>query len=217
MTLRLGTIRAALIVAPHPDDEVIGAAGLIGRLRRRGVHVRVVIVSDGAASHPSSTQWPRERLVAERCRESRRALQRLGVSADGVTFLDLPDGRLSACAPQVRDALGRVIARMRHLDLIVGPVPDDAHPDHRAVAAAIAACPAPAPRIGYHVWPHDRRGGGATGRLRVAGGWAAKRSLIGAYRTQMGVISDDPGGFTIARHELAAFAHPVEHYRALRR
>ncbi|WP_443029636.1 PIG-L deacetylase family protein, partial [Sphingomonas sp. TX0522] len=37
------------MIAPHPDDEVIGAAGLIARLRRHGARVRVAVVTDGAA------------------------------------------------------------------------------------------------------------------------------------------------------------------------
>ena len=216
MRVHVGRPRVALIIAPHPDDEVIGAAGLIGLLRAAGTRVHVAVVSDGAASHPASAQWPRERLIAERRRESRRALRRLGLGANAVSFLDLPDGSLAAAAALCRRTLRGEIARLPQLDLIVGPDPDDAHPDHRAVAAAIAGCRGPARRLAYRVWPHDGRGQGATRSVRVAGGWLAKRSLIGAYRTQLGAIRDDPGGFAIARHELAAFAHPIEYYRELR-
>lgn len=216
MRFRVGRPRVALIVAPHSDDEVIGAAGLIALLGHRGTHVHVVIVSDGAASHAASRQWPRARLIAERRRESRRALLRLGVSADAVTFLGLPDGRLPDCGARCRRALHRAIVRLRQLDLIVGPVADDAHPDHRTVAAAIAACRTAARRLAYRVWPHDRNGQGTNRSVRLTGGWFAKRSLLGAYRTQLGAIRDDPAGFALARHELAAFAHPIEHYVELR-
>lgn len=217
MRLRIGYPRVALIVAPHPDDEVIGAAGLIGLLRRRGTRVNVVIVSDGAASHPASRQWPRVRLVAERRRESRRALRRMGLGADAVSFLGLPDECLSKPGSRCGRALGREVARHRQLDLIVEPVSNDAHPDHRAVAAAIAACRTPARRLAYRVWPHDRKPRGSTRTVLVAGGWLAKRSLIGTYRTQLGAIRDDPAGFAIARHELAEFAHSVERYADVRR
>ncbi|TVV70177.1 PIG-L family deacetylase, partial [Sphingomonas solaris] len=70
MRLRLGRPCTALIVAPHPDDEVIGAAGLIRALVNRGTRVRVLVVSDGAASHTGSRLWPRRRLVAARMAES---------------------------------------------------------------------------------------------------------------------------------------------------
>ncbi|WP_445191526.1 PIG-L deacetylase family protein [Sphingomonas sp. Tas61C01] len=214
MRLRIGNPRTALIVAPHPDDEVIGAAALIQSLRRGGTRVRVVVVADGAASHPASRRWPRARLVSARRRESRRALARLGVTAGAVRFLGLPDGGLSGRCDR---AVGRVVARHRQLGLIVGPMIDDAHPDHRAVAAAIARCRTPARRLGYRVWPHRRGGQKLAASVRMAGGWLAKRSLIGVYRTQLGMIRDDPGGFAIARHELAAFAHPLETFEELRR
>ncbi|MGO1304454.1 MAG: PIG-L family deacetylase, partial [Sphingomonas parapaucimobilis] len=47
MKLDLNAVRHAVVVAPHPDDEIIGAAGLIQALRRQGSVVRVVVVSNG--------------------------------------------------------------------------------------------------------------------------------------------------------------------------
>ncbi|MET0375034.1 MAG: PIG-L family deacetylase, partial [Rhizorhabdus sp.] len=120
MKLRLGTPRRLLVVAPHPDDEAIGAHAMMTRLRRRGVAVRVVIVTDGAASHPSSARWPRRRLVAERRRESRRVLRQIGVAADAVTFLDLPDGRLHTRVADARRGLAREIAG-RGATLVMAP------------------------------------------------------------------------------------------------
>jgi hypothetical protein len=103
------------------------------------------------------------------------------------------------------------------LDLIVGPAATDAHPDHRAVATALGRGFGEARRLSYHVWPPRA---GATARaktLSMRGGHAAKRSLLRLYRTQLGAITDDPTGFAIARHELAAFAHPLETFVEVRR
>lgn len=216
MRLRLGNPRTALVIAPHADDEAIGAGKLIRALRQRGTRVGVLIVSDGAASHPGSRRWPRERLVAERRRETRRALRRLGVDAGGIEFLGLADGALSLAATRCGRAVIRAIARHRRLDLLVGPSGQDGHPDHRAVAAAIAAAPRPARRLAYPVWPPPKRGGTRLSRLPAAAAMIGKRSLIRAYRTQCGTVRDDPAGFSIARHELDAFAHPVEHFQELR-
>lgn len=210
MRLRLGTPRAALVIAPHPDDEVIGAGKLIRVLRRRGARVAVVVVSDGAASHPGSRRWPRARLVAERQRETRRALRRLGVTAREIVFLGLPDGALSQVPGDCRRAVRREIARRRPLDLLVGPADDDHHPDHRAVAAAMAGSGTAARRLAYRIWPAWRERRGRSLRLPVGAATVGKRQLIRCYRTQCGAIGDDPGGFSIARHELDAFSHPVE-------
>ncbi|MCB8835087.1 PIG-L family deacetylase, partial [Escherichia coli] len=105
------------MIAPHPDDEVIGAAGLIARLRRHGARVRVAVVTDGAASHRGSRQWPRARLVAARQRESLHALRRLGIVAGDVSFLNLPDGQLPSIPGRCYRALRRQVARCRDLDL----------------------------------------------------------------------------------------------------
>lgn len=214
--VRLGHVRHALVLAPHADDEVIGAAGLIATLRRRAVRVTVAILTDGAASHPGSRLWPRTRLVAARRREARRALGRLGVAAAAVRFLDLPDGGLPQVQRRCDRAVRRTIARVR-ADVLVLPACDDAHPDHRAVAAAAARAPGGQRRLSYRVWPPQRRAAARARMVPVPGGRGAKCSLIRQYRTQMGAIRDDPAGFAIARHELAVFAHPVERFVEIRR
>ena len=213
MTAWLGHPRAALIIAPHPDDEVIGAFELIRRLRRALVPVVVLIVSDGAASHPNSCAWPTRRLIAARRAESRRALARIGVDARMTRHALLPDGGLEEQAAQCRAIVSQAIRRIRHLDLLVAPVDDDAHPDHRAVAAAVADARFAGRRVGYRVWPSPVREAG--GRSLVTN-TIAKRSTIACHRTQLGSILDDPAGFAIARHELAAFSRPIEYYRVAR-
>lgn len=217
MRLALGRPRTALIVAPHPDDEVIGAAGLIRVLRRQGSRVQIVIVSDGAASHDDSPRWPARRRIMARRYESRRALARLGVSASAISFLDLPDGRLTDLADRCRRSIGRAIRRCRDLDLVVGPTPHDGHPDHRAVARAIAGHRHAARSIGYRIWPPQPLRAARAQRLVGAGGAAAKRSIIRLFRTQTGAIRDAPGGFAIARHELDSFSSPIERFAELRR
>ena len=210
MRLRLGRPCHAVVVAPHPDDEIIGAAALIRALTRRGARVTVVIVSDGAASHPDSGRWPRSRLTAERYRETRRALHRVGVTAGGIRYLGLPDGALASRLSACTRALRRIVSKGSGADLIVGPAAADAHADHRTVAVALDRLARGARRLTYQVWPPQAP---SRGRLLIGimpGGAAAKRSLIRVHRTQLGAIRDDPHGFAIARHELDAFSHPLE-------
>ncbi|WP_293873382.1 MULTISPECIES: PIG-L family deacetylase [unclassified Sphingomonas] len=217
MTLRLGRPRHAVVVAPHPDDEIIGAAGLIAALRRRGCRITVAIVSDGAASHPASRRWPRARLVAERYRESRRALRRLGIAAGAVHCLGLPDGAVGGEVAGCTRALRRIVRSGAGADLIVGPAAGDAHPDHQAVAAALYCLRGGARRLAYQVWPPQALARGRARTVTMRGGSAAKRSLIRVHATQLGAIRDDPTGFAIARHELDAFSHPLEAFVEVRR
>lgn len=218
MKLRIGAPRCLLVIAPHADDETIGAHALITRLRRRGVAVRVVVVTDGRASHPDSPRWPRARLVRERQRETRRAMRRIGVAAGNLTFLGLPDGGLLWVSDTVRRQLVRVFRQAPKPLLVVAPAASDDHPDHRVVAAGITAARiAGARRLAYPVWPAGRGLPGARLLSLSAQERLAKRQAIRGYRTQTGRITDDPAGFAMTRAEIAAFSRPVETFVEHRR
>ncbi|MBI0476683.1 PIG-L family deacetylase [Sphingomonas sp. MA1305] len=217
MTLRAGTPRRLLVVAPHPDDEAIGAYAMMTRLRRRGVAVQVVVVTDGAASHPSSVRWPHRKLVAERRRECRRVLRRIGVTAAAVTFLDLPDGQLHLCAAAARRGLARAMGN-HGPTLLVSPAHDDDHADHRTVAACVEALRRPGVRtLAYPVWPAGCAVTGAGALFLTGQERLAKRYALRSYRTQTGRITDDPNGFTMTRAQIAAFTGPREVFVERRR
>lgn len=213
MTRRLTNVRRLLVIAPHPDDEAIAAWELIRRVRARSGDVTVVVVSDGGASHPGSRAWPRDRLVAERRRETRRVLRLLGIAPSAIRFLDLPDGSL----PHHRDLPGRLrraVLRQRSPEVIVAPVAEDAHADHAAVAAALRRVPRRGEmRLGYHVWPEGacRHRRGPSVRLSPQA-VAMKRAAIRRYRTQAGRITDAEAGFTLNHRHLRVFAAPVERF-----
>lgn len=216
--LRIGAIRSLLVVAPHPDDETIGAYGLISRLRRRGAAVRVVVVTDGAASHPASPTWPMERLTRERRRETRRALRLMGLTPRDVTFMNLPDGGLAGATDAVRRGIATAARHMPKPALVVGPAENDAHPDHRAVAAGVRACRVPGIRcLTYPVWPTGQRARGSCLFPLTAVERLAKRHAIRSYRTQTGRITDDPTGFAMTNAQIAMFSRPAETFRERRR
>lgn len=94
-----------LVVAPHPDDESLGAGGLMARARRRGSEVYVVLLTlgdgfaeDAARYYLSLDVKPEEYLHMgyERHREAVRALEEVGVPKDHIFFLGFPDGGLDA-------------------------------------------------------------------------------------------------------------------------
>lgn len=209
MILRVNRPRSLLVVAPHADDETIAAYTLLSRLRRRGVMIRVLVVSDGAASHPNSRLWPRDRLVRERRRETRRAMRGIGVDASAITFLNLPDGRLSDHAGDMPRHIGRAVRALPAPVLALAPSMDDAHPDHRVVAAA-SRRQAGIRWWSYPVWPAGQRLSGARSLPLSAQERLAKRHALRGYRTQCGRIVDDPGGFAMSVRQIAAFTRPQE-------
>jgi LmbE family N-acetylglucosaminyl deacetylase len=115
----LDGVRSLLVVAPHPDDEVIGCGGLLALARRRGCTLSVLYVT-----------CSRE----ERRREAAAAAQRLGVEA--VVELGLREGAVKADEDTV--ALFSSAFRSLAPDLICVPALEDRHPDHRACLEAVA-------------------------------------------------------------------------------
>ena len=90
----------SLVVAPHPDDESLGCGGLIAESCARGRPPVVVVMTDGAASHPSSPSYPADRLRALRESETAAALSILGLSSESLHFMRLRDSAMpSAGAP----------------------------------------------------------------------------------------------------------------------
>jgi len=94
-----------LILSPHPDDETLGAGGIMARAEAMHLPVRVVFLTNGDGSESTRLyenlvrfrRFPRGastfiRLAAMRQQEALAATGRLGVPASSVTFLGYPDG-----------------------------------------------------------------------------------------------------------------------------
>lgn len=214
----LAGLRSMVVVAPHSDDETIAAHSLIQRLRRQGTRVSVIIVTDGSASHRNSPSWPKARLVRERRRESLRALRAIGVPQQDVRFLDFADGGLDSLSPSERLRLARVLGRGRDPDLVITPDRTDAHPDHRDVAAACAdAWPKRVRRWSYVVWRNPAAPScDASAAVTLQASPTLKRMALRSYRTQTGLIDDDPRGFHLTAQEVSAKCGPTERFSRVR-
>lgn len=151
ISLLAGKARA-VVVAPHPDDEVIAVGGLLSRLARLGTAIELIAVTDGTASHPASTQWPSQRLARVRPEESRQALRRLGIATEPVR-LGFGDGRVCEAEPFLAERLFRLLHRD---DAVFTTWCFDGHPDHeataRACAAAASACGARLLQVPVWAW-----------------------------------------------------------------
>lgn len=79
------------IIAPHPDDEVIGCAGLIQALAKRGTPPHVIILTGGEGSHRFCCDIPAEQIIKERRTLSLKVADTLGLPSSYVYFLDYPD------------------------------------------------------------------------------------------------------------------------------
>ena len=127
--------RATLVVAPHPDDETLGCGGTIALQSRSGAPVDVLVVSDGAQGAPPPDVEP-SAFAQQREAECLEACRRLGVPADRVHFLRLPDAELTEHATTIRSGVRTAIDATR-AQVVITPLGFDAHPDHRCVASVI--------------------------------------------------------------------------------
>jgi len=100
--------RTRLVLAAHPDDETLGAGGLIAASAANGARVEVIIATDGAASHPDSPTHTPDQLARQRREEATEAVARLDPQAT-LTFLGLPDGALRHCQRALEQALADVL------------------------------------------------------------------------------------------------------------
>lgn len=181
----------AVVVAPHPDDEILAVGGLLAHLARVGTPVLIVAVTDGTASHVGSSEWPVARLARERPHESRVALHRLGVDTEPVR-LGLPDGRIEGYRELLAERLAPLLTPD---DVMFTTWRRDGHPDHEATgdACAMASLHSGARLIEVPVWawhwakPSDTRLPWSRARRIVLDTDAAerKRHAVQAFTSQL--------------------------------
>lgn len=121
-----------LVVAPHPDDETLGCAGVMRRYREQGHIVRIIIVTDGSGANLPFQPLPQE-IAAMRRKESIHAANILGIPTEEVLFLAYPDGGAQEHLPRIAEDIASQIWLYQPA-LILAPHGIDAHVDHRAVA-----------------------------------------------------------------------------------
>lgn len=124
-----------LVLAPHPDDEILGCGGTIAAATDAGVEVRVAVVTTGRPD-----DFPAESIAQVRG-EAERAHRLLG--AGEPLWLGQPAARLTE-VPHVD--LNRAVAdvvRLVEPDVLLVPFVGDLHRDHREVfeSALVAARP----------------------------------------------------------------------------
>ncbi|MEZ1318310.1 PIG-L family deacetylase [Pseudomonas fluorescens] len=137
----------AVIVAPHPDDEVLGCGGLLQLLAAADRALQLISVTDGSASHPGSRRWPVTRLGVVRPQESAEALRRLGLPVHQLKWLrgGFTDSQVAAREPELVDFIER---HLRPGDVVFTTWREDGHCDHEAVGRATFAA---ARRVGATV------------------------------------------------------------------
>lgn len=96
----LPLVDKTVIIAPHPDDEVIGCAGLIQALVDRGMPPHVIILTGGEGSHRGCCDTSAEEIIAARHQLTLKATATLGLPESHIHCLSYPDGGVAIEHPE---------------------------------------------------------------------------------------------------------------------
>jgi LmbE family N-acetylglucosaminyl deacetylase len=204
-----------LILAPHPDDEVIGCGGLIAEVTRRQAQPVIVFVTDGSGSHPHSRKFPRIQLIEQRETEARDAAAILGVRPAQLHFMRIRDTAVPHDGDSFAQAVEVIVGIVTsHVPCVIfAPWACDPHGDHVGVhkIAVRAAQETGARHLSYPVWGWTLPDGQELGVVSVAGCRLCVRDhrdvksrALHAHRSQVSdLIDDDPTGFHLDERTLA--------------
>lgn len=143
--LSVASWTSTVVLAAHPDDEVLGAGGVISLLASAGTRLRLIAVTDGEASHPGCADTAA--LARRRDQERAEALVALGAAGAEVIRLKLPDSGLAGRDGDISAALADLVTGF---ETCLAPWENDVHADHEAVGRAARQVAARA--FFYPVW-----------------------------------------------------------------
>lgn len=209
-----------VVLGAHPDDEVLGAGGIMTSAARAGIDVVVVCMSDGSASHPGSPTLTPDQLAGIRHAELDTATDLLDI--DRSRWFGLPDGSLCDHHHSMAGIVDAVLDERPHASTALLSVwSGDGHPDHEAVGrcAADVAERRDLPLSMYPIWmwhwaspddptiPWDRMQVHHLDPTALA----VKHTAIHAFDTQVRPLSADPAdGAVLPPHILAHLIRPWE-------
>jgi LmbE family N-acetylglucosaminyl deacetylase len=135
-----------VILAPHPDDEILGAGGYLAACARQNLSITVVAATDGEAAYADF-----EDLAGIRRREQEAALAAVGVDSTQIHRLGLPDGKVSMYEAEL---YRRLIPLLDEQTVLLTPWQKEPHPDHEACgrAAIRAAAATRTQLVSYFFW-----------------------------------------------------------------
>ncbi len=197
-----------LVIAPHPDDAELGAAGAMLRCKADGLRVGVLDLTDGEPTPHGNPEL--------RSRETRAATAVLGL--DWRENLCLPNRSLEPTLEARRELA--IVIRKRRPRWLMAPYWIDAHPDHVAATALIEAArfwaklskteipgePHHPERIYHYYCIHLKTVPQPSFVLDISPFWQKKRAAVACYHSQfVAGRSTQPPTFLDRLRDEAAF------------
>lgn len=179
-----------LVLAPHPDDETLGAGALIAEVAAEGRLAGIAYLTDGTGSHSHDGAASRARLKALRRTEAAAACRILSRSPRLPIFLDWPDAQpFEPGSAGWSDTVSQLAAfcRRERVDAVAVTASAEPHCDHAAagdLARAVAeAALRPVSVFEYCVWGQPPLTSRAFTTKGIAPG--RRRAALVAHRSQL--------------------------------
>ncbi len=126
-----------LVLAPHPDDEILGCGGTLKQIIQNGGKVRVIYLTDGSLGfNDSKRRALRERIELAKTREQEATKAAKSLGIDDLIFWRYKDGSLALNKTSQR-LMVEQIANYKP-DIIFTPSFLDSNPDHTETARILA-------------------------------------------------------------------------------
>lgn len=137
-----------LIVAAHPDDEVLGCGGTAALHSHSGSETNLLILSTGIEARHKNIDGEYGEEISKLRDQTRQAAEILGI--ERTLFLDFPDNRMDSVALlDVVKAVEEVIEQFRP-NIVYTHNPADLNIDHEITARAVITATRPFPGQGVH-------------------------------------------------------------------
>lgn len=211
----LSDYSAVLVFAAHPDDETLGAGGLIARCASEGIPVRVICVTDGAASHSALKD-----LAAIRKSELQRAVRILHPNAT-LDWLAFPDGQTEDHVAEISAVIDAIIREAPSTSLVVAPWRGDRHPDHQVVGELAAIHAGGRFLLEYPIWmwhwaSPEHPDVPWNELVSISIDTTVKHRAINAFTSQIQVPVETHGSPLLRRDFLNHFQGAIEYFVASR-
>jgi len=139
-------VKSILILAAHPDDEVLGCGGTIAKLADQGAIIHVAFLADGVFSRSGNPEAQSDELDLRRSAAS-KACNILGV--DSISFGEFPDNRMDTVALLDITKVAEALIADFQPDAVFTHHAGDVNIDHRLLhEAVVTAC---RPQYGHPV------------------------------------------------------------------
>jgi LmbE family N-acetylglucosaminyl deacetylase len=134
------SLHSAVVIAPHPDDEILGPGGMLALKRESGVQVHIIFLTAGGNSHSTCCSVSQDEVERIRRKQALESISCLGIQPNDLIWFNLKDGKIPLDGQDgFKKAVINLAVEFDRLKPkeIYCPHPHDCFPDHEAASRIV--------------------------------------------------------------------------------